>query len=76
MEVTEMYRALTQITHGLSVTHDGRLYAHGQPEPAWLQRKYQVAQVLREHRRLSRLQHADPQPQGLVARLRTALGIA
>jgi len=36
MEVTEMYRMLTQITHGLSATHDGRLYAIGQPEPEWL----------------------------------------
>lgn len=76
MEVTEMYRALTQITNGLSVTYDGRLYAHGQPEPAWLQRKYQAAQALREYRRLARLEGAVRQPQGLVARLRTAMGIA
>lgn len=76
MEVTEMYRALTQITHGLAVTHDGRLYAHGQPEPAWLQHQYQAAKALREYRRLARLEGAVRQPRGLAARLRTAFGIA
>ncbi len=29
-----MYRMLTQVTHRLSMTRDGRLYASGQPEPA------------------------------------------
>jgi hypothetical protein len=78
MEVTDMYRSLAQITHGLSVTHDGRLYAHGQPEPAWLLRKYRDAQALREYRRLARLEGGSPKAkgQGLVARLRMAFGIA
>lgn len=34
--------------HGLGQTHDGRLYATGQPEPEWLRRRYELAEALRE----------------------------
>jgi hypothetical protein len=77
MEVTEMYRMLTQVTHGLSMTHDGRLYASGQPEPEWLQHRYRTAQALRE---LGRSERRDrivaTSPKGMVARLRNVLRIA
>lgn len=72
-----MYRMLTQVTHGLSMTRDGRLYASGQPEPEWLQHRYRTAQALRELNRAERQGKQDAaQPKGLVARLRTALGMA
>lgn len=71
-----MYRSLTQITHGLSVTHDGRLYSHGQPEPAGLLRRYRDAQALREYRRLARLEGGSSKPKGLAARLRMVFGVA
>ncbi len=72
-----MYRMLTQVTHGLSMTHDGRLYASGQPEPEWLQHRYRTAQALRELSRSERQDRiAAAPPSGLVARLRTVLRIA
>lgn len=72
-----MYRMLTQVTHGLSMTRDGRLYASGQPEPEWLQHRYRAAQALRE---LSRSDRQDrivaTSSKGVVARLRNVLRIA
>lgn len=78
MEVNEMYRMLTQVTHGLSMTYDGRLYAHGQPEPEWLQHRYRIAQALRDLHRAERQEQAvrAGSSKGVVARLRTALRIA
>lgn len=72
-----MYRMLTQVTHGLSMTRDGRLYASGQPEPEWLQHRYRTAQALRELSQAERQsRRGAAQPTSLVARLRTALGMA
>jgi hypothetical protein len=77
MEVNEMYRMLTQVTHGLSMTRDGRLYASGQPEPEWLQQRYRTAQALRELSRSGRADRtAATSPKGVMARLRTVLRIA
>jgi hypothetical protein len=72
-----MYRMLTQITHGLSMTHDGRLFATGQPEPEWLQHRYRTAQALRDLNRSERRERAAAaSSKGVVARLRTVLRIA
>lgn len=73
-----MYRMLTQVTHGLSMTYDGRLYAHGQPEPEWLQHRYRTAQALRDLHRTERQEKAmrAGSSRGVVARLRTVLRIA
>ena len=72
-----MYRMLTQVTHGLSMTHDGRLYASGQPEPEWLQHRYRTAQALRELGQAERQERTTRAPsKGMVARLRTVLRIA
>lgn len=69
-----MYRMLTQVTHGLSMTRDGRLYASGQPEPEWLQHRYRTAQALHELGRARRQERAVvASPKGMVARLRTVL---
>lgn len=77
MEVNEMYRMLTQVTHRLSMTRDGRLYASGQPEPEWLQHRFRAAQALRELRRAEGRDRIAATPQrGLVARLRPVLRIA
>lgn len=72
-----MYRMLTQVTHGLSMTRDGRLYASGQPEPEWLQHRYRTAQALRELSRPERRGRAGgASSKGVVARIRTVLRIA
>lgn len=72
-----MYRMLTQVTHGLSMTRDGRLYASGQPEPEWLQHRFRAAQALRELSQAERQARASvASPKGVVARLRTVLRIA
>lgn len=72
-----MYRMLTQVTHGLSMTRDGRLYASGQPEPEWLQHRYRTAQALRELGRAERRERARAaSPKGVVARLWAVLRIA
>lgn len=72
-----MYRMLTQVTHGLSMTRDGRLYSPGQPEPEWLQHRFRAAQALRELDQAERQARASAaSPKGVVARLRTVLRIA
>ncbi len=58
-------------------TYDGRLIATGQPEPAFLRRRYEQAQALREMRREDRLQaRLAEDSRGFVERIRTALGLA
>jgi len=69
-----MYRTLTEVTRGLSITHDGRLYASGVPEPEWLLRRYRHAEELRALRRERAMVRAGaPARRGLVERLRMVL---
>lgn len=59
------------------MTHDGRLFATGQPEPEWLQHRYRNAQALRDLSRAERRDRVASTPsRGVVARLRTVLRIA
>jgi hypothetical protein len=59
------------------VLRDGRIAGFGQPEPRFIQRRYEHAEALREMRRESRKVKAPvSEPRGFVERIRVALGIA
>lgn len=73
-----MLQALIHALDGRVIsTHDGRLVAAGQPEPEFLRRRYEHAQILREIQREERIRRvlAD-ESQGFVERIRGALGLA
>ena len=73
-----MYQPLSTIVGGrFVVLRDGRISGLGQPEPAFLQRRYEHAQALKEIGRESRIKAVlDGESQGFVERIRLALGIA
>ncbi len=60
--------------HGLAATHDGRLFAAGVPEPAWLRRRFEQAEALKGGGSA-----ADRRGPGVAAgrraRLRAAFGV-
>ena len=59
------------------VLRDGRVAGYHQPEPEFIQRRYEQAQALREMQRESRMREAlAGESQGFVERIRVALGIA
>jgi hypothetical protein len=74
-----MYRTLPPTTDsGLQTTVGGRLYATRLPEPEWLRRKYEHGEAVKRLQREQRVKQPQlPRPRnGLVGRLRSALGIA
>jgi hypothetical protein len=59
------------------VLRDGQVSGFGQPEPKFIQRRYEHAQALREIRRDERIREVlSEESRGFVERIRTALGIA
>ena len=59
------------------VLRDGNVAGFGQPEPKFIQRRYEHAQALREIQRESRVRAVlAGDSEGFVERIRIALGIA
>jgi hypothetical protein len=76
-ESTVFQAASTILNGSVIVSRDGRPVGFGQPEPEFIQRRYQHLQALREDKARARIREvrAD-EPQGFVDRIRTRLGIA
>ena len=73
-----MFQAASTILNGsVIITRDGQPIGFGQPEPEFMQRRYQHLQVLHEEKRRGRIREvlAD-ESQGFVDRIRIRLGIA
>ena len=73
-----MHQSLSSLMGGrFVVLRDGRVSGFGQPEPQFMQRRYEQAQALREMRRESSVPaRPAPEVRGFVERIRGALGIA
>ena len=73
-----MHQHLSTLAGGrFVVLRDGRVSGLGQPEPAFMQRRYEQAEALRELKRESRIKRAlAGESEGFVERIRVALGIA
>ncbi len=73
-----MFQSISTILNGsIVVTRDGSTVGFGQPEPEYMQRRYQHLQALKQFNARERIRGvlAD-ESQGFVERIRTALGIA
>jgi len=77
-EDPEMFQSLYHVVAGrFVVLRDGSISGFSQPEPRFLQRRYEQAEALRQMRRESRIQEAlASESAGFVERIRGALGIA
>ena len=73
-----MYQSVTTPFGGrFVVLRDGRISGFGQPEPQFIQRRYEQGEALREMRRESRVREVlTGESRGFVERIRIALGIA
>ena len=73
-----MFQSLYHLSGGrIVVLRDGRIAASSQPEPEYMQRRYEHAQALRELKRERRIREAlGDESRGFVDRIRVALGIA
>ncbi|MBK7723701.1 MAG: hypothetical protein IPI33_00145 [Dehalococcoidia bacterium] len=73
-----MFQTVYYSFHGqFQVLRDGRIAGSGQPEPEFLRRRYEQAQVLREINRETRIRELIANDsQRFVDRVRAALGIA
>jgi|GEM_PF-6615560 len=72
-----MFQSLYHVAGGrFVVLRDGRVSGFSQPEPPFLQRRYEHAQALRELRSAGREAAAGQhEARGLVARIRFVLGL-
>jgi hypothetical protein len=79
-ENTEVFQTFSTILNGrVIVTRDGRPVGFGQPEPEFIQRRYQHLQALREDKARAKggiREVLADESQGFVERIRTRLGIA
>ena len=73
-----MFQSMYQLFHGrFVVLSDGRVSAFGQPEPEFMQRRFEHAEALRQFKREARVKQAlAEESSGFVERIRSALGIA
>jgi hypothetical protein len=77
-EEEEVFQSLYHLMGGgFVVLRDGRVSGFAQPEPAFMQRRYEHARALRELQRESRMKEAlEGESRGFVERIRVALGMA
>ncbi|PFG75080.1 hypothetical protein [Tepidiforma thermophila] len=61
--------------HGLAATHDGRLFATGLPEPAWLRRRFEQAEALKGGGSAADQGAPAQATAGRWARLRSVFGV-
>ena len=73
-----MYQSLSVPLGGrFVVLRDGNVAGFGQPEPKFIQRRYEHVQALREIQRENRVRAVlANESEGFVERIRIALGIA